>query len=204
MRIETERLILRNYQESDIEDYWEYVSQLKVGPMCGWQPYTKKEDAKKRLQIEIAKPLQFAILLKKENKVIGSIELMYDEDIFKNYKIDNTIDCKEVGCLLSENYWGQGIMTEAMKAIVKFGFDYLHLDCMVASYFSPNNASGKMQKKAGFTPYGKIENCYTWLDGKSCDLILCKMFKDDYEKNEIYKNKNLKIIDELEENYGKQ
>ena len=117
MRIETERLILRNYTEADIQDYWEYVSQPNVGPRCGWQPYTDMKKAVDRLRYETRKPFQFAIELKDSHKVVGSIEL------------DKTKRCteetKEIGCLLSENFWGKGIMTEAMKAVIKYGFDYM-------------------------------------------------------------------------------
>jgi len=66
MILETERLILRNFIESDLEDYWEYVQMENVGPRAGWKAYTDKEKAKERLLIESTKSNQFAIVLKSE------------------------------------------------------------------------------------------------------------------------------------------
>jgi len=129
MVIETNRLILRNYRIDDLEDYYEYVSQKNVGPRCGWPPYTDINKAKERLEIEIPKPLQFAIVLKSNNKVIGSIELMEPDE---NTKDKNS--SKEIGCLLNENYWSGGLMTEAIKVVVKYGMENLNLDEIVAGY----------------------------------------------------------------------
>lgn len=74
--LETERLILRNFKESDLDDCFEYASMKEVGPMAGWDPYTDKEKAHERLIYESNKPNQFALVLKSNNKVIGSVELM--------------------------------------------------------------------------------------------------------------------------------
>ena len=57
--IETERLILRNYKETDIEDYWEFVSMDSVGPMAGWPKYIDKNKAIERLKLEITKPKRY-------------------------------------------------------------------------------------------------------------------------------------------------
>ena len=89
MKLETERLILRNYTMDDIEDYWELVSDPNVGPRAGWPAYTDKVEAVKRLQLETTKPNQFAIILKENNKVIGSVELMEcKKERWTNIKIE--------------------------------------------------------------------------------------------------------------------
>ena len=76
MKLETQRLLLRNYKDTDLEDYWEFVSQANVGPRCGWGVYTDKQKAAERLKYEISKPLQFAIVLKEKNKVISIEDLI--------------------------------------------------------------------------------------------------------------------------------
>ena len=45
MVVETKRLVLRNFEETDIKDFYEMVSQEDVGPRCGWEPYTSEEYA---------------------------------------------------------------------------------------------------------------------------------------------------------------
>lgn len=189
--IETERLFLRNYTLNDLEDYWEYVQMPNVGPRCGWPAYTDKEKAKERLKIESSKPLQYAIELKDTHKVVGSIELMEPDE---NTKTDGKTN--EIGCLLHEGYWGKGIMTEAMQAIVKYGMDELGLDGIVASYYTPNVASGKIQLKAGLKPYKIIKDMIVWYEtGKPCDGVVCKITRQEYLDNPTYKNLQIKVKD---------
>ena len=192
MVIETNRLILRNYRIDDLEDYYEYVSQKNVGPRCGWPPYTDINKAKERLEIEIPKPLQFAIVLKSNNKVIGSIELMEPDE---NTKDKNS--SKEIGCLLNENYWSGGLMTEAIKVIVKYGMENLNLNEIVAGYFEPNIGSGKALSKSGLQPFKRIENYTKWYEtGEDCDAIITKITKEEYKLNPIYQGWSVSFLEE--------
>ncbi len=187
MKIKTERLILRNYKMSDIEDYWEYVSQPNVGPRCGWPVYTDKQEAVKRLQLETTKPLQFCIEYQK--KVIGSIE------VFNVEEKDGKKIC-ELGILLNENFWGKGIMTEAMKAIVKLCFDHLGIDVVTAGFFEPNIGSWRVQEKCGFKQYKTTPNFTKWyLTGEDCACIGTKIEKEDYLKIGFYKDFKMEIVD---------
>ncbi len=177
--LETERLILRNYEESDFNDYWEYVSQKKVGPMCGWPAYTDKKKAKERLEVEIAKPYQFAIVLKEENKVIGSVELMdFKQERFCNLDIKQ--GTKEIGYLLSENYWGKGIMPEAVKKVMQFAFENLNVPNIVICHVDANTQSGRVQDKLGFKIIGHLQNHGIWIDGTNIGLIQRMMTREEY------------------------
>lgn len=177
--IETERLILRNYKETDLEDYWEYVSMESVGPRAGWPAYTDKSKAKERLKIEAQKETQFAIVLKSENKVIGSIELMdCKKDRYSNLNIED--GATEIGYILSEKYWGLGIMTEALKAVMRFAFEDLNVDAIYIGHAKANIGSGKAQDKCGFKIIGEVPNYRTWIDGTNTSLIERKMTKEEY------------------------
>ncbi len=177
--LETERLILRNYKESDLDDYFEYVSMEKVGPMCGWPPYNDKEKAFERLKLEITKKYQFAIVLKENNKVIGSLELMdVKEERYKGVSIEDS--AKEIGFLLSEHYWGQGIMTEALKAVMRFAFLELNVPVIYISHVRANIGSGKVQEKCGFEVFNEVPNYRVWIDGTNTDLVERKMTRDQY------------------------
>ena len=195
MQIETNRLVLRNYTQDDMEDYWEYASQPNVGPRCGWTPHTNRESALERLIYETKRPFQFAIELKENHKVVGSIEL---DDTRPS--ILKTLDCKpsetrEIGCLLNENFWGKGIMTEAMRAVIKYGFEYMGLRVIAASYFEPNIGSGKVQQKCGLKPFQRTKECFVWYEtGKKCDSIDCKITREEYTKLQEYKTFTIKVI----------
>ena len=171
--LQTQRLILRNYTEQDIDDYFEYVSHADVGPRCGWQPYDDKQKAYQRLLFESKRPLQFAVVYKPENKVVGSIEIL---DIEQDYFEVDKSNTKEIGMLLSPKYWGKGIMTEAMQTIVKYCFEYLGLETVVAGFYQPNVASQKVQQKCGFVEYKTLKNTRRWYQtNKLCNTILTKI-----------------------------
>lgn len=190
--LQTSRLILRNYKPQDLDDYFEYVSNKDVGPRCGWEPYDDKQKAKQRLLLECKKPFQFAIVYKTENKVIGSIEIMEIEDDY--FEIDKS-SAKEIGMLLSPKYWGQGIMTEAMQTVVKYCFEYLNLENVVAGFYSPNIGSQKVQQKCGFVEYKTMKNTRRWYQtNKLCDSIFTKITKQDYLQNNMYKNVEINFV----------
>lgn len=195
MRIETKRLMLRNYKETDIDDYFEYVSQPDVGPRCGWQPYTSKDEAMKRLLLEASKPYQFAIVLKESNKVIGSVEIMNLKDNSKYPFLDSIEGVKEIGCLINQDYWNNGYMTEALEVIIATCFEVLDYKALVASYFEPNGGSGRVQEKCGFKTMGKLKDYITWyLTNEPCDLVINLLTQKDYNKNKT--NKEIVITKE--------
>lgn len=180
MQLETQRLLLRQFRVSDIDDYYEYASMEKVGPMAGWIPYSNKEDAMQRLSIEIMKPHQFAIELKKEHKVIGSIEIMdVKKDRYKNIKIEE--NSKELGSIISEKYWGNGYMPEAIIAALKFCFNVLHVSVVYAGYLEKNTQSLRLKEKCGFKIVGKVPNYRKWIDGMTSDLIVVNITKEEFE-----------------------
>ncbi len=176
--IETERLILRNYTMNDFEDYWQYVSNPNIGPRCGWPTYTDKDKAKDRLKIEVAKPYQLAIYIKSDKKVIGSIEIMTPKA--ERYPIEIEDTAKEIGFLLSEAYWGQGIMPEATQAAMKYAFEILDAASILISHAEPNTQSGRVQEKLGFKAIGTVKNYREWIDGKMCNSIYRKMTKEEW------------------------
>ncbi len=194
--IETERLILRNYKESDFDDYWEYASQPNVYPRSGWPAYTEKKKAIEQLKREIERPFQFAILLKNNNKVVGSISLKPTRDgMLEKFNLLFN-ETKEIGYLLNEKFWGQGIMTEAMKAIIKYGFDDLGLKVITAGYFEPNIASGKVQAKCGLKPFQTTKDSVIWYEtGKPAAAIDCEITKEEYDKMKEYKTLKIKVVD---------
>lgn len=87
-------------------------------------------------------------------------------------------------------------MTEAMRAIVKYGMDELKLDEIVAGYFTPNVASGKIQLKAGLKPFKTVKDMIVWYEtGKYCDGVVCKITRQEYLDNPIYQNLQIKVKD---------
>ncbi len=155
IKIETERLILRAFEQSDLDDFFEYASVKGVGERAGWKHHESKEESQQILNSFINHDKTFAIVLKENSKVIGSLgveEYGMEEALteFLEYK------GREIGYVLSKDYWGKGIMTEAVKAIINYLFNELNLDFLTCGHYDFNNQSKRVQEKCGFKPYRKL------------------------------------------------
>ena len=152
VQIETERLILRAFKESDLADFYEYASVKGVGEMAGWKHHQSIDESAAILDSFINEDKTFAIVLKENNKVIGSlgVEKYGLEDKlteFDGYK------GREIGFVLSKDYWGRGLMSEAAGAVIDYLFNELDFDFLLCGYYNFNVQSKKVQKKCGFKPY---------------------------------------------------
>lgn len=155
LQIETERLILRPFIQTDLDDFYEYASVEGVGEMAGWKHHQSKEESQQILNRFIENDKTFAIVLKSNNKVIGSlgIEEYGMED--KLTEFSNYIG-REIGYVLSKSYWGIGIMPEAVKAVIDYLFKVLDFDFLTCGYYDFNRQSKRVQEKCGFKPYRKL------------------------------------------------
>ena len=155
LQIETERLILRPFIQTDLDDFYEYASIEGVGEMAGWKHHQSKEESQQILNRFIENDKTFAIVLKSNNKVIGSlgIEEYGMED--KLTEFSNYIG-REIGYVLSKSYWGIGIMPEAVKAVIDYLFKVLKFDFLTCGYYDFNKQSKRVQEKCGFKPYRKL------------------------------------------------
>ena len=153
--IETERLILRPFRQSDLQDFYEYASVPGVGEMAGWNHHESIEKSQEILELFIKEDKTFAIVLKENNKVIGSIgvERYGLEDKLTEF---NGYYGREIGYVLSKDYWGQGIMPEAVSAVIGYLFNNLQLDFLTCGYYDFNSQSKRVQEKCGFKPYRKL------------------------------------------------
>ena len=146
IRIETERLILRPWQESDLADFYEYARVDGVGQMAGWMPHKDLEESRLILGIFMEGKKTLALELKENEKVIGSIGI---EDIEPEFDLSH-IAGREIGYALSKDYWGRGLMPEAVKAVIHYCFSQLQYDWLTCGHFVWNNQSRRVVEKCGF------------------------------------------------------
>lgn len=147
IRIETDRLILRAWRESDLEDFYEYARVDGVGQRCGWLPHKSIEESKTILGMFLEEKKTFALELKENGKVIGSIGL---ETRDANLGIDETLMGREIGYVLNKDYWGRGLMPEAVKAVIDYCFKELDFDWLTCGHFLWNDQSRRVVEKCGF------------------------------------------------------
>ena len=144
------RLILRSPSLSDVENIVKHINNPKITDATATLPYPyEKKDAVFWLNMsaegfEKENAYIFAIEHREIGELIGGIGLHLN-------KIHRQA---ELGFWLSENYWNQGLMTEAIGQIIKFGFEKLNLRKIHAVHFTKNPASGQTMIKNGMVKEG--------------------------------------------------
>ena len=149
--METERLILRPWEEADAEECYKYAKDPRVGPMAGWPVHTGVENSRRIIRDILIAPETYAIVLKETGLPVGSIGLHHNELAEKE-------DEAELGYWLGVPYWGRGIVPEAARAILRHAFEDLGLDRVWCCYFDGNERSKRVQKKLGFRYQRTIEH----------------------------------------------
>ena len=174
--IRTSRLTLRPFCQNDLYDFYEYAKVDGVGQMCGWLPHKNLEESKDILDIFIAGKNQFGLVY--NNKVVGSIGIeKYNEKELDEF---SSLKGREVGYVLSKDYWGQGLMSEAIKGVVKYLFEEVKLDFIAGCFFKRNIRSKRVQEKNGFKFYKDI--IYETRYGTKEDSVYMILTKEEYEK----------------------
>lgn len=146
--IETERLILRSFAESDLTDFFAYASVPGVGEMAGWPHHKTIDTSKQILQSFMEKNEVFALYHKVDGKIIGSLGLhkswANEDEKYKHLKT------KEVGYVLAKDYWGQGLVPEAVKFVMGYYFTNHGVEAFTCGHFKENNQSRRVIEKCGF------------------------------------------------------
>ena len=166
--IRTDRLILRPWQESDLEDFYAYASVDGVGQMAGWLPHKDMEESRRILSHFIEGKHTFA--LEYDGKVIGSLGVEeYREALYPNLA---ALQGRSIGYVLSKTYWGQGLMPEAAQAVIRWLFEEVRLDFIFVGHFDWNRQSRRVIEKCGFryltstsyeTRYGTTETTMDYI-----------------------------------------
>lgn len=152
--LESERLILRSWKPEDLEDLYSYASIPGVGERAGWPHHKNREESKQILNLFIQDKKTFALKLKENGRVIGSLGLEHEKLLPKEYA---PLIGREVGFVLSKDYWGKGLMPEALRRVIAYCFDECGYDFLSCGHFLDNAQSARVQKKCGFKPLCTIE-----------------------------------------------
>ena len=147
MVLQTERLLLRPWEETDAESLYEYAKDERVGPIAGWPPHTSVENSREIIKTVLSAPETYAVCLKEETKAIGSIGLMIGEQ--SNIGLPDTEG--EIGYWIGVPFWGQGMIPEATRELIRHAFADLHLETLWCGYFEGNDQSRHVQEECGFT-----------------------------------------------------
>lgn len=152
VELKTERLLLRPWREDDVDDFFAYASVDGVGQMAGWAPHKTKAESAAILNRFIQGKKTFAVVY--GAKVIGSVGIeKYDEAKSPEFQ---HLQGRALGAVLAKAYWGQGLMPEALNEVIRYLFEDIGLDFVVAGHFPENLRSARLQEKCGLVPYKEI------------------------------------------------
>ena len=183
MIIETERLILRRWEESDAYDMYEYAKDPDVGPIAGWPAHKDVDESRYVIREVLNGKEAYAICLKEDNRAIGAIELKLNGH---SDMTDRDDEC-ELGYWLGKPFWGRGIVPEAGKELLRHAFEDLGMTKVWCGYYDGNIKSKRAQEKCGFRYQFTSENLDVPLLNEERTGHASSITKDQWQWDMMYK-----------------
>ena len=174
--LRTPRLRLRRLTMRDDRDIYLYSKDPEVARHVLWEAHTSIHDSRAFLRYMLRRyrnreAASWGIELLETGQIIGTIGFMWIQP-------DNM--CAEVGYSLSRKYWNQGLMTEALGAVLRHGFNALNLNRIEAQHETTNPASGAVMRKCHMQKEGTLRG-RLYNKGKYVDVDLYAILRKDYK-----------------------
>ena len=173
--LETERLILRKMVLNDAESVFAYASNSEVSRYTLWETHRSIEDSRAFLEFATQKyenggEPDWGIVYRGNGCLVGACGLV-------NWEAEHAR--AEVGFVLSREYWGRGLMSEAVRAILRFGFERMNLNRIEARCIAENAASARVMEKAGMVYEGTLRQ-REYIKGAYRDIKLYAILKKGF------------------------
>ncbi|WP_407403001.1 GNAT family N-acetyltransferase [Sodaliphilus sp.] len=174
--METDRILLRRWQESDASALFKYASDPEVGPRAGWPPHKSQEESLDVIKNIFTNDTTWAIVLKETGEAIGAMGYFTHDT--SNIPI-GTNDC-EMGYWVPRPYWNRGICTEALRLMLDYCINVKQFENIWCDHFTGNPASGRVMQKCGFVDTGCLNRCSNLLGGDKDMVKIMKLDLDTY------------------------
>ena len=173
--LRTPRLRLRKLTMRDAADIYRYGRDTEVARHVLWDAYRNVGEARSFVRYMLRKyrahePASWGIEYLPTGAVIGTIGYMW-------IQTDNA--AAEVGYSLGRDYWNQGLMTEALQAVIDHGFRRMNLNRIEAQHETDNPASGAVMRKCGMQKEGTLRS-RLYNKGRYVDVDLYAILRKDY------------------------
>jgi len=170
--LQTKRLSLIEIKQHHLIDLFDLFSNENVTRFYNIEALTTKEEAQKyldwfRARFQDSLGIRWGIALKNDTKIIGTVG-------FNNF---TRLHRANIGYDLQTKYWNQGFITEALKEVIKFGFDQLEINRIEAEVMPGNIYSEKVLVKLGFEKEGVLRDWMIW-NGQYYDMIMYSLIKN--------------------------
>ena len=143
--LETERLILRPFTEDDAQALYAYASHPEVGPPAGWKPHESVEESREVIRTIFLPSDTLAVVRRADGRLIGSAGFV------DRHRTELGTPSEEIGYSLARDCWGQGLIPEAVRAIIRHAFTQLDYQALWAAYYDGNRKSKRVMLKCGMT-----------------------------------------------------
>lgn len=175
--LETSRLLLRKLRPGDAEDMFEYASDPEVARDVTWEAHASVESSRAFIDFVVRKYAEkkvseWGVVLREGGKLIGTCGFVY-------WRPDH--GRAEIGYALSRKYWGRGLMTEAVAAVMAFAFDKMKVHRLEARCIDSNAGSEKVMIKSGMKYEGTMRDC-VFEKGRFKTLKMYSILEGEYRK----------------------
>ncbi len=182
MNLETERLVLRRWEDSDAEDLYSYAADPEVGPIAGWPPHQNVEESRNVIRTVLNGREAYALCRKTDGRPIGAIELKLKGHTDMTGRDD---EC-ELGYWLGKPFWGQGLMPEAVREMLRHAFEDMGMTRVWVGHYEGNTKSKRVQEKVGFRFQWKSEGVEVPLMGEKRTGYVSSLSKDQWQWDRLY------------------
>lgn len=177
--LSTERLLLRKMKVGDSFDMFEYACREDVTEFLLWKPHPSLAYTREYLQFvathyEIGDFFDWAIVWHEHEKMIGTCGFT---------RFDYTNNVGEIGYVINPIYRGMGVADEAVREVMRFGFERLKLNRIEAKFMEGNAASRRVMEKTGMTFEGFHRKAMK-IKGKYETIGICSILRDEFLENE--------------------
>ncbi len=175
--LETDRLILRKMSLDDAEAVFAYASDPEVTRYVIWETHRSIEDSEGFLRsvvesYENAEEATWGIVYKGDRRFVGGCGIVGWDPAHAR---------AEMGYVLSREYWGRGLMTEAVRAMIAFGFERINLNRMEARCIAENVASARVMEKAGMIYEGTLRQ-REFIKGAYQDMKVYSILRSEFRR----------------------
>lgn len=173
--LKTERLVLRKVEPGDAQAMFDaYANDPRVTKFLSWSPHGDVKNTRALLESwekEYEKPDCYNWAITLGGRMIGAIGAV---------SVNDRDERCEIGYCVAYDYWGKGIMTEALRAVLRFLFDEVGMRRVMARHDTANPASGRVMQKCGMTYEGTLRSWHTRNDRSVGDAKVYSILRDEF------------------------
>lgn len=169
--MQTNRILLRPWQETNAEALYKYASNPVIGDRAGWPPHQSLEESLEIIRTVFHNDSTWAIVLRATGEAIGAMGYMPVCELNLNARLGEPL----VGYWVGQPYWNQGICTEALQLMLDYIRRQTAYTSLISSHYVDNPASGRVMEKCGFLPTGETAIDETLHSGVNREMRILRL-----------------------------